>query len=212
MAFFVLVRTAAYRYVLANRAYDRDIAATLHRWTQIMSGLSIAAALIAILLAVSLYITLKPINAKLAGAALACSLAHFIIGALMSIVAFILFQPSNTIEINQFQSLLGPASEVWRIARVVGTACYAAASIIFFYLLFTARYIPRILSVFGMLTSLLGLLIGLLRILLPHVAIPAYGWVPIGIVELAVGLWLLIVGIRIPTRAGGGNVELEASA
>jgi hypothetical protein len=73
-------------------------------------------------------------------------------------------------------------------------------SIVFNYLLYKSRYIPRALALWGLFASLVLLLSQFAIIIFPDVEntiIPAcYG--PIVIDEIALGLWLLIKGVKIP--------------
>jgi len=72
-------------------------------------------------------------------------------------------------------------------------------SAIFNYLLYTSRYVPRPLAGLGIFASLL-LAFGQLAVIvapnLEHAIVPA-GYAPIVVDEIALGLWLLVRGVRL---------------
>jgi len=87
----------------------------------------------------------------------------------------------------------------------VGFALSAAVSTlgssIFFYLFLESHYIPRILALWGIFAALWFTAVGFLSLILPqYTAAAPYGFLPILLAELSTGLWLLIVGIKIPPR------------
>jgi hypothetical protein len=65
---------------------------------------------------------------------------------------------------------------------------------LFYYLFFKSRYIPRILSLCGLIVAPLAF-IGTLGELF-GIVVPMYVFIPNLPFELAIGLWLLIKGIR----------------
>jgi len=75
---------------------------------------------------------------------------------------------------------------------------YGAGSILFFYLFFKAKAIPRILAALGLFGSVLVPLTGFASLILPHPSkLLQIGWLPIFVAEISVGLWLLIKGIKL---------------
>jgi Domain of unknown function (DUF4386) len=70
------------------------------------------------------------------------------------------------------------------------------------FLLFKSKYVPGILSGFGVISYTLILIYAFLTILLPNLAsiliIQIFCWAPSCIFELIIGLWLLIKGVKIP--------------
>ncbi len=72
----------------------------------------------------------------------------------------------------------------------------SVGSAIFFYLLYKSRFIPRLLSGFGLLSLVLFAMLGFAHLLVPDQApalvIPSMA--PMFITEVGIGLWLLIKG------------------
>jgi hypothetical protein len=70
---------------------------------------------------------------------------------------------------------------------------FSLGSIIFFYLLLKSRFIPRMLSVFGIFASVLLPMLGFASLIFPEgAAALTLGWAPIFVAEIATGLWLLV--------------------
>ncbi|GAJ16606.1 unnamed protein product, partial [marine sediment metagenome] len=66
--------------------------------------------------------------------------------------------------------------------------------ILWFYLFYRSRYIPRVLSVLGLAIESLAL-IGMVLWLFA-VSVNMLFFYPIMVLELAIGLWLVVKGIR----------------
>jgi len=71
---------------------------------------------------------------------------------------------------------------------------YSLGGILWFYLFYVSRYIPRVLSILGLIIESVGL-IGMILLLLA-VRVDMLFFYPIAVLEVAVGLWLMIKGIR----------------
>ena len=71
---------------------------------------------------------------------------------------------------------------------------YCLGGILWFYLFYRSRYIPRVLSVLGLAIESLAL-IGMV-LLLFDVRVNILFFYPIAVLELAIGLWLMVKGIR----------------
>ncbi|MDQ6689319.1 MAG: DUF4386 domain-containing protein [Gemmatimonadota bacterium] len=159
-----------------------------------------------VFLAFSLYITLKPVNKRLAQLALFLELCQASIGAVTGIFSFAVLGLYTT---RSFQS-----EQLESLARVVESAdvsgfnismmFLAVGSTIFFYLFYQSRYIPRPLAAWGVFASVVMLMVSMAMLLFPeHIRTLQYGWGPIGIAELGTALWLAIIGIRpAPARLG----------
>ncbi len=81
----------------------------------------------------------------------------------------------------------------------VAAIFFSTGSTIFFYVFFKTRYIPRILSGWGVFASVLYLAIWFAGLVAPGAPglVQVLGSVPILIAEVSTGLWLLIAGIRV---------------
>ena len=86
----------------------------------------------------------------------------------------------------------------------IGFVFLGLGSMVFAYLLFKSRYVPRALPAWGMFSSLLLALGSLAVILFPWFesnASMAY-MIPMFFYEVPLGLWFLIKGVRAPTVSG----------
>lgn len=73
------------------------------------------------------------------------------------------------------------------------------AGVITFYLFFKTRYIPRVWSVWGIVTYSSLILYPLAKLLIPDLPREVmFVMFPGALFELGVGLWLLTMGVNIP--------------
>lgn len=84
---------------------------------------------------------------------------------------------------------------------------FGLGSTVFACLWFKSRYIPRVLSAWGVFSSVLVVVCGFAFIVFPGLAdrFQPDCYVPVGIFELSVGFWLVIRGLRPPTGARAGD-------
>jgi hypothetical protein len=158
-----------------------------------------------ILLAIGLYVAVKPIDGNLAMMALMFRVAEAATGATGIIIAFTILQihlaanHANAFDANQLGALADLSSGV---GTEISAIFFSVGSTIFFYVFLKSHYIPRILSAWGIFTSLIYLAFWFMSLVLPQysaIVVP-YASVPILTAELSTGLWLLIVGIKLPPR------------
>jgi hypothetical protein len=161
-----------------------------------------------ILLAIGLYVTLKPVDGNLALTALLFRLAESVIGGIGVVLGFATLQiylTSNTsgFDANQLGTLADLVSRTSWAGTEVSVVFFAVGSSLFFYLFLKSAYIPRILATWGALGSLLCMAAFVSSLLVPHWAelLTGVGGVPIGVAEPIVGLWLLIRGISVHPRS-----------
>src|SRR5712692_7483367 len=120
-------------------------------------SLALAGSMATILLAVSLYATLKPVDGNLTMMALLFRASEGAIGGVGIVIAFSVLQiqlaanHANAFDTNQLTALAnfssGPSTDVSAIF-------FTAGSTIFFYVFLKSGYIPRILSAWGIFASL----------------------------------------------------------
>ncbi len=156
-------------------------------------------------LVIALYVTLKPVDRNLALMAVLFRVVETVLDGLWIVAAFVVLQiqldanHANAFDATQLAGLADLASGANGVAFELSAAVSTLGSSIFFYLFFKSRYIPRILSAWGVLGALWFTAVGFASLILPQYAASApYGFLPILIAELSTGLWLLIVGIKIP--------------
>jgi len=152
-------------------------------------------------LAIGLYVTLKPVDGNLAMAALLFRTAEAAVGAVGIVGAFAILQiyleASHTVafDAEQLRALIvvHPLGASTDIAAIF----FSTGSTIFFYLFLKTQYIPRILSAWGVIASVLYVAIWFTGLVAPGAPglVQVLGSVPILIAEVATGLWLLTAGI-----------------
>ena len=157
-----------------------------------------------VLLAIGLYVTLKPVDGNLAIAALIFRLAETVIGAAVIIGGFATLQiyldasHAGAFDANQLAMLADLASRTATIGTEVSVIFFSLGSATFFYLFLRSGYIPQLLAMWGLLGSLLCFVAFVASLLVPHSAelLTGIGALPIGIAEPVVGFWLLVWGIK----------------
>jgi uncharacterized Tic20 family protein len=170
------------------------------------------------LLALTLYIILKPVNKNLALLALLWKLLEATIVVAIALISFVVLQvlsgDTATSGYTQGQ-LLFPTG----LLLNTHTAIYSIPMVflgldmmVFSYLFLKSRYIPRLLAGFGILSFALILIHALMFILTPEYAMMPISqiifWVPSGLFEIIIGVWLLSKGIMVQQ---GDNSDLESA-
>jgi hypothetical protein len=160
-----------------------------------------------IVLALALYIILKPVNKNLALFALLLKLAEAILVASIVLVSFIALQVLNSkayLEVltpEQLRIPVGFFLNVHTTLYSVPMVFLGLDMILFSYLFFKSKYIPRILAVFGILSFALILIHALMYILAPRYAAMMINqiifYAPSGLFEIIIGVWLLIKGVNV---------------
>ena len=131
-----------------------------------------------LLLIFALYQTLKPVNKKLAQVAMFWRFGEAFIILIMMIFNF--------------------EGKAQSIGFNVSSILFSIGSLIFYYLFFKSRYIPRNLSVVGIFASAIIMIVGFGILIFPsHSRLIQFGWIPMIIIEIATGGWLLFKGLRI---------------
>jgi len=171
--------------------------------TSIVVGLATSIGIV--VLAVLLYIVLHKQNKIIALVALGWWLAEAITLAVSKIGAFALiplsleFVEAGAPEPSYYQTLgdflyYG----VDRLGYDIHMLFYCLGGILWFYLFYRSRYIPRVLSVLGLAIESLAL-IGMVLVLFA-VSDNMLFFYPIIVLELAIGLWLMVKGIRVSSE------------
>lgn len=158
-----------------------------------------------ILMSTSLYILLKPVNKNLALATIFIRLIYALMWGIMALNIF------NALHIlgNAAYLPVFAADQLHTLSRLnlsssweayyVGLPFWALASTICSYLLFKSRYIPRILAVFGIISSIWCVFCAFVYLIFPGygdiVHIGLFD-VPMVIFEVVLGFWLLIKGLK----------------
>ncbi len=158
-------------------------------------------------LAYALYATLRSVDENLSRMAMYWRLGEAFVGGTASILSFVTLTMRSDpkyLEIlgaDKLQVALGLVDSAGFASFNITTTFFSVGSTLFFYLFYKSRYIPRLLSGFGMFASVVVLFISLANLVLPEYAsVIQFGWAPIFIAEITTGIWLLMRGIKSETR------------
>ncbi len=163
-----------------------------------------------IVLALALYIILKPVNKNLALLALLWKLVEATIVAAIVLVSLIALQ---VLKGDEYLIAFTPEQLKVPVGLILN-AHYAIFSlpmvflgldmIVFSYLFFKSEYIPRILAGFGILSFALIFIHALMYILAPnYAAIPINQiifYAPSSLFEIIIGIWLLSKGLKVQQK------------
>jgi hypothetical protein len=160
-----------------------------------------------IVLGLALYIVLKPVNKNLALLALLWKLVEATIAAAIVLVSFIALQVLNG---DAYVTVFTPVQLQVPVGLILNThfATYSIPMVflgldmmVFSYLFFKSKYIPRILAGFGILSFALIFIHALMFILAPKYATMPINqvifWAPSGLFEIMIGIWLLSKGVKV---------------
>jgi len=153
-----------------------------------------------VLLAVLLYTTLKKQNKIIARWAFGLWITEAIILAVSRISAFRLLYTSQEYvkagapDSSYFQTLGSLFYESTQFGYAVLMVFYCLGGILFYYLFLKSKYVPKVLSLWGIIAASLGF-IGTLIGLFDY-NVPMYVFLPILPFELAIGVWLMVKGFR----------------
>ncbi|HEY1936606.1 MAG TPA: DUF4386 domain-containing protein [Candidatus Angelobacter sp.] len=157
----------------------------------------------------ALYVILKPVQRNIALLAAFWRLAECSILAtviLNDLAALRLLSGAGYLEAfsqTQLQALTSLFLDMEISGYRIGAVFFALGSLLFSYLWFKSRYIPRALAVWGILSSLLPLFVASSVLVFPFEEF--YGQIrrgrtgiPMVIFEIILGFWLLTKGIKAP--------------
>ncbi len=151
-----------------------------------------------VILGVLLYITLKKQNMKIALVALGLYLIEAALLAASRIAAFSLLRISQESVIAGHPAYLQTLGNLFYESQSFGYDLhmlpFALGATLFYYLFFKSGFLPRVLSLWGLIAALLAL-IGTPFVLLGY-DVPMVVFIPNLPFDLAIGLWLMVKGIR----------------
>jgi hypothetical protein len=156
-----------------------------------------------VLLSHALYVILKNVNRDIALLAMLWRIGEAIIGAgvavLTGFIPLLLINGEAAFEQDQLQAMVGLFLQLRNAGLDVVLIFIGMGGTVFCYLFFVSKYIPRILAVWGMLTYLSMLILALVSILSPSLpeSVKMIFYIPGGLFEIIIGLWLLVKGIKV---------------
>jgi len=158
-----------------------------------------------IILIIALYVLLKPINRHLALLAvfwrlIGCSMVAATIAN--SVAALLIVGSLPTLSAEQLPVFTRLLMSLDTGGNRVAALFFGLGSTLFCYLWFKSRFVPRVLAGWGIFASLVPAIVPLSTVLLASLADAplrrARAGIPIAIFEAAMGLWLLIKGVKQP--------------
>jgi len=211
--FSLIVPSLNWAFLLSKLVVEDDVIATasniMTNEFQFRFGITIELIMSVglIVLGLALYLLLKRVNKSLASLALLLKLVEASIAAAIVLISFIALQVLNgNVQVTAFtpEQLLVPVG----LVLSKHTALYSVPMVflgldmmLFSYLFFKSKYIPRILAGFGILSFALIFIHALMFILTPKFAmLPANQiifWAPSGLFEIMIGIWLLSKGVNV---------------
>jgi hypothetical protein len=151
-----------------------------------------------VMIGVLMYVILKKHNRKIAIVAMGLYLVEAAILAVSRIPAFALLRISQESVIAGYPAYLDTLGNLFYESAEFGDWLhmlpFALGATLFYYLFFKSGYIPRALSLWGLIAAplaFIGTLFGLLGYDVPLVV-----FLPNLPLELGIGLWLMVKGIR----------------
>jgi hypothetical protein len=151
-----------------------------------------------VILSVLLYLALKEQNHNIAFVALGLRLTEVALLAVSRIATFTFLRTSEAYVIEgqpaYLQTLGNLAYETQGFAYSLNMVFFTLGGTLFYYLIFKSQYVPRTLSLIGLIAAPLAL-IGTVVELFGY-RVPLIVFLPNLPFELAIGLWLLVKGTR----------------
>ncbi len=215
-------RLAGFMYLFVNAAYllglyivsrfqvAGNFAETAHRimgseqlyriglCSELMGGLC------TVFLAMGLYVAVKPVDNNLALLALVFRLAEATLFGVQVIVSFAALKlyigadSMNAFSANQLAALVNLRSVANSAGFNIAAIFFSMGSILFFYLFLKGNSIPKVLSALGLFGSVLVPIVCFGSLISPqHAKMLQFGWLPVGVAEILVGLWLLFKGVNV---------------
>lgn len=211
--FCLIVPSLNWGFVLSKFIVPQNVVATAQKIMDndllFRAGITIELFMSAglVVLATALYIILKPVNKNFALFALLMKLIEATISAAIVLITFIAFQVLNGNENTsiftpeQLKANLGILLDKHTVLYSIPMLFLGMDMIVFSYLFFKSKYIPTILAGFGFVSFVLILIHALMFILAPEYASMPINqfifWVPSGLFEVIIGIWLLSKNLNI---------------
>ena len=211
--FSLIVPSLNWAFVLSKLVVTENVIATAHNImaNEFKFRLGITVELIMsvglIVLGLALYIILKPVSRNLALLGLLWKLAEAAIATAIVLVSFLALQVLNG---DAYLTVFTPEQLKLPVGLILNqhTALYSIPMVflgldmmVFSYLFFKSKYIPKILAGFGVLSFALIFIHALMFILAPKYATMPINqvifWAPSGLFEIIIGIWLLSKGLNI---------------
>jgi hypothetical protein len=181
----------------------KRIAASEHIYRAALCG-SVIVTLSSAVLAFALYATLKPVNTLLAQLAMIFSLGDSFLALVVRMCSFVrvhLYVSAQTVEGGTVAAQA--SAELMRsiadATENLGGISFGAGSLLFFYLFFKSRYIPRLLSALGFSASVIWIGLYFASLVFPeqHALFQYICFPPMALANVTTGLYLMLFAVKI---------------
>jgi hypothetical protein len=165
-----------------------------------------------VLLTVLLFTTLKKQNKIIARWAFGLWIIEAVFLAVREINAFSLlytgqeFVKAGAPGSSYFQTLGSLFHELAQYSYDVQMIFYCTGGILFYYLFLKSKYVPKVLSIWGILAASLGF-VGELFVIFGY-DVPLYVFLPVLPFEISIGVWLLVKGFN-PSAIASGYAKTD---
>ncbi len=190
----VLARIAGHGSFAASTA---RMAASEHAYRAGLAG-SLLVTLSSVLLAFSLYATLKPVHNLLAQFGLVFNLCDSVLAFVVRMCSFVDLHLHLAASSANAEALSDLVQTIAATTENLGGICFGAGSILFFWLFLRSRYIPVALAILGVAASVLWTLLYFAMLIFPERSglFRTICFPPMLLSELAAGVYLLIFAVK----------------
>jgi len=184
----------------------KRIAASEHLYRAALSTVVIVS-LSSAVLAFALYATLKPVNRLLAQLAMIFSLGDSFLALVVRMCSFVrlhLYLAAQTVGGGTVaaETLADLIRSIAGATENIGGISFGVGSLLFFYLFFKSRYIPRALSALGLAASVLWTCLYFANLVFPerHALFQYICFPPMALADVITGLYLMLFAVRTEVR------------
>jgi hypothetical protein len=152
------------------------------------------------LLAFALYVTLKPVNSLLAQLGMIFSLGDSFLAMIVRMCSFVrlhLYISARGAGSITSELLSDLIRTIAGSTENIGGISFGIGSFLFFYLFFTSRYIPRVISAFGFVASVIWTGLYFASLIFPerHSLLQYICFPPLAVAEVATGFYLMLFAV-----------------
>ena len=193
----------------------KRIAAWEHSYRAALSVVVIVG-LSSVLLAFALCATLRPVNRLLAQLGMIFWLGDSFLGLVVRMCSFVrlhLYISSQTVGVETVsaEALADLIRSIASTTENIGGISFGIGSLLFFYLLFKSRYIPRLLSFLGLVASTIWTILYFTNLIFPeqHALFQYICFPPMAMADVITGFYLILFGVKTEVH---GNQPAQRAA
>jgi hypothetical protein len=187
----------------------KRIAASEHIYRAALAA-AVIVSLSSSVLAFALYATLKPVSSLLAQLAMIFSLGDSFLALVVRMCSFVrvhLYLSSQTAGADAVaaQAQAELLRTIAGTTENIGGIAFGIGSLLFFYLFFKSRYIPRALSALGLCATTIWIALYFANLVFPeqHALFLSICLPPLVVADVATGFYLLLFAVKIQNQPAG---------